>query len=143
MTYATAETMIARFGERELVQATDNVEPRRATTITMTVLQQAMDIANSEVDAALSSRWAVPVVNPPAMLVQLATDIARYHLAVGSIRTTERDEKRYDIASKKLKQIASGEWNIGLTPAGGKPAPASSNDVVIIARPNDFARGGW
>lgn len=102
-----------------------------------------MDSANSRVDAALATRFKVPVDPAPEILIEIAADFARYRLAVGAARLTERDKEMYEDSKKTLDKIAEGRMSIGLTPLGTTPAAASANDVIIVARPNDFAKGNW
>jgi phage gp36-like protein len=141
--YATQARMVARFGEREIIALTDTEQPYM-DQINTNKLTQAMDMANSEVDGYLMSRYSVPVSAAPAFLIGLACDLARYHAAVGAARQTERDEVRYKAAIKSLENIAAGKLSIGVTPAGGQPAAASAQNVIMTnVRPNDFGRGGW
>lgn len=141
--YATLERMIARFGEYEVIALTDTEQPF-TEQINVEKLTAAMDMANSEIDGYLSTRYAVPVQSAPAFLVGLACDLTRYHAAVGNARVSERDELRYKAAVKTLENIAAGKLSIGTTPNGGKPAAASAQDVMMTnVRPNDFGRGGW
>lgn len=141
--YATLERMQARFGVQELIQLTDTEEPY-ANTINLTKLQAAMDAANSEVDGYVMTRYRVPVSNPPAFLLSLACDLARYHGAVAGSRVTERDEVRYKAAVKSLESIASGKLAIGATPQGASPATTSGHSVVVQSgRRSDFGQGGF
>lgn len=141
--YATLERMIARFGEPEMIALTDNELPYTGQ-INAGKLTAAMDMANSQVDGYLSTRYAVPVQSAPAFLIGIACDLARYHAGIGAARLTERDEDRYKAAVKSLENISAGKLGIGITPNGGKPAAASAQDVIMTnVRPNDFGRGGW
>jgi phage gp36-like protein len=143
MSYATMPLMIARFGEREIIALTDTEQPFTGQ-INAEKLAASMDMANSEIDGYLSTRYAVPVQTPPAFLVGIACDLARYHAAVGCARVTERDEVRYKAAVKSLENIAAGKLGVGITPNGGNPAAASAQDVVMTnRRSNDFGNGGW
>ncbi|MEY2862838.1 MAG: hypothetical protein RLY58_545 [Pseudomonadota bacterium] len=141
--YATLERMVARFGEHEIIALTDS-QPPYTGQINTEKLAPALDMANSEVDGYLMSRYSVPVSAAPAFLLGLACDLARYHAAVGLSRQTERDEVRYKAAIKSLENIAAGKLSIGVTPAGGQPASASTQDVIMTnRRSNDFGNGGW
>lgn len=141
--YATLERLIARFTEKELVRITDQVEPFTGQ-INMVLLDSAMQMANSEIDAHLSTRYSTPIQNPNPFLQGLACDLTRYHVAVAAARVTDRDEKRYDAVLKILSKIGKGEISIGVSPAGAAPAAAKGHSVVVQSgRPADFGRGGW
>lgn len=141
--YATQGQMLARFGARELIALTDTEQPFSGQ-INADKLAAAMEMANSEIDGYLSTRYAVPVQPAPAFLLGIACDLARYHAAVGGARVTERDEVRYKAAVKTLENIAAGRLSLGVTATGGKPVAASANDVVMTnVRSSHFGNGGW
>ena len=135
--YATLETMLARFGEAELISLTDN-EPPYSRQINLQKLDAAMDMANSEVDAYVSSQVRTPLPNPPKFVVGLACDLARYHAALGASRVTERDEERYNAAIKSLTNIAKGVIKLGLTPEADS-ASGTNTATMTSGRPSAFA----
>ncbi|MUT41125.1 DUF1320 domain-containing protein, partial [Acinetobacter baumannii] len=51
--YATADAMIKKFGERELIQLTDNEESEYLDAINYDKLNAALQEANSEIDGYL------------------------------------------------------------------------------------------
>lgn len=117
-TYATIESMITRFGKEDLVEITDTELPYTGE-INESKLQAAIVSANSEVDAYLAKQMNVPTVLGSPFVQMMACDVARYHVALGNARVSERDEKRYDLAVKNLKAVNDGKIGIG----------ASTNEV--------------
>ena len=63
--YATVDAMRRKFGDSELIQLTDNEAPY-LNAINMDKLNGAMQEANSEIDAYVGSRYALPLhIIPP------------------------------------------------------------------------------
>lgn len=141
--FATVQRMRDKFGERELVQLTDIEEPY-TDQINLTKLQAALDAANSEVECYLVSRYALPLQTPPAFLIELACDMARYHACTGAMSDNDPIKTRYEAAVKKLEKISEGGIGIGGTPIGeAKPLETSSNNVMVQVGRRDFGGRGW
>lgn len=113
MTYATKQDCIDRFGEAELIQLTD-----RANTgsIDDSVLNDALQDADDEINARLASRYTLPLASTPRVLTRIAADIARYYLF--DDQATEQVRKRFEDAQKFLAGVASGAVSIGLDGTG-------------------------
>jgi phage gp36-like protein len=136
MTYATAQDLIDRFGERELVQLTDIDEPRTDAVVTVRV-QRALDDAVAEIDGYLAGLYTLPLTAVPATLRRVAVDLARYHL--GGVATDGVEAKRYDDAIKFLRLVAAGSVRLGVDATGSEP-PAAGNTVEIVTGSKVFAR---
>lgn len=140
MSYVTVEAMLAKFGERELIDLTSN--GGFSVEINLDKLQLALDAANSEIDGYLSSRYELPLQVIPPFLVSLGCDIAHFHASVGETVETGRTKSRYEIAVKNLINISKGLVALGGAPAGqSSPAPSSSNNVMWSVGRRDFGRG--
>lgn len=141
MSYVTAEAMIAKFGEQEIIDLT--ADRGLVQTINFEKLQMALDAANSEIDGYLIGRYTLPLKVIPSFLVSLGCDIAHFHGSVGETVETNRTKTRYEIAIKNLVNISKGLISLGGAPAG-EPAPqaTSSNNVMWSVGRNDF-RGRW
>ena len=140
MSYVTVEAMLAKFGERELIDLTSN--GGFSVEINLDKLQLALDAANSEIDGYLSSRYELPLKVIPPFLVSLGCDIAHFHASVGETVETGRTKSRYEIAVKNLINISKGLVALGGAPAGeSSPAPSSSNNVMWSVGRRDFSRG--
>ena len=123
MTYATQQNLTDRFGATELIQLTD-----RANTglIDVTVLNQALADADSQIDGFLAGRYALPLASMPKILVQTACDLARYNLYKDAV--TELVQKRHDDAIKFLTLVGQGKISLGLDVALQLP-PATGGPV--------------
>ena len=141
MGYVTAEAMIAKFGEQEIIDLTSDRGFR--TSINFEKLQMALDAANSEIDGYLVGRYTLPLKVIPAFLVSLGCDMAHFHSSVGETVETNRTKTRYEIAIKNLVNISKGLISLGGAPAGeSAPQATSSNNVMWSVGRNDF-KGRW
>ena len=117
MTYAAQSDLSDRFSAAELAQLTDRVN---GTVIDTTVLGRALSDADAEIDSYLATRYALPLVSTPVVLVRMAADIARYRLYDDGVTTAVR--QRYEDAVSLLKRIASGDVQL----AGSTPLTAAT-----------------
>lgn len=125
MTYATQQHMVDRYGEREIIQLTDN-GPTQTGAIVADVLTRALEDADAEIDGYLAGRYTLPLSTTPRVILGIACDIARYRLFVEAV--PEVVERRYKDAVKLLENIAKGVVNLGLDDTG---APAATPDNVV------------
>lgn len=136
MPYATAQDLIDRFGEPELIQLTDDagtgeVDQARA--------EQALADASATIDSYLRPRYRLPLASVPVRLVNLASDIARFLLQHGGDRIpTEQAGKAHDRAIAFLKDVSKGLADLGLD-ATGSPAPESQG-ARLAGPPRAFSR---
>jgi phage gp36-like protein len=132
MIYATAQDLIDRFGERELVELTD---PDLEVVQTAKVAR-AIDDAQAYMDSFLARVYALPLTgcvkpapvvgNPhatelvaPPQLTRIAVDVARYYLYKDFAPENEV-YLRYKAAEKELMAIADGKAVLSC-PWGGAP----------------------
>lgn len=92
-----------------------NDEPA-ATEPNLTVLETAVKVANERIDAALRSRYTLPLTEVPTLINQHALTLARYWLYTRRPETKmpETVEKTYQQAVKELEQIALGKLHLGV-----------------------------
>jgi phage gp36-like protein len=129
MPYAQPSDMIARYPNRDLVQLT-NEDPTQ-TTVNQAALQQALADASAEIDGYLESRFALPLSDPPAVLVRLACDIAMYRLqALRPLHDLAEARKRYEDAIALLTRVADGSLTLGLAPDNLEPGEAAGAVVT-------------
>lgn len=113
--FATKDDMVRRFGQREVIQLTD----REFTgAIDDQVLQSALDAADAEVCGYLASRYQLPLVATPRLLVDYACDIARYRLTGTEVQSTPDIETRYNHAVRYLGKVAVGDIGLGIDTQG-------------------------
>lgn len=130
MSYAAQSDLVARFGETELIQISNETDEE---TINSDRVSQALLDTNAEIDGYLVGRYALPLATTPPILKGFACDIARYRLY--DDRATEQVTKRYDDAIKYLRSVSTGQISLGLNNAGDAPeAPANSVQVQADCR---------
>jgi phage gp36-like protein len=134
MPYATQADLEARFGQRELIQLTDRAIPPTGA-VDGAVLNAALADADARIDAYLQGRYTLPLADAPAILVQLASDIARYLLQ--DDRATDEVRRRYGDAIRYLEQVAAGK--VSLSPAPGGETAVSSDAPQYSSAPRVFS----
>lgn len=135
MAYATAQDMIKRFGEEELIDLTDR--DGSLGSIAAPVLDQALADASAEIDGYLGGRYKLPLATVPAVLIRICCDIARYQLY--DERANEQLQTRYQDSIKFLRSLGKGELNLGL-PDEGESGP-SQNLAEMHSDGHVFRRG--
>lgn len=140
--YATIESMIETFGEEDLIEITDTEKPFK-DQINVVKLQRAIDAANGEVDAHLSSKLSVPTVVNSPFVQTLAHDIARYRAVLGNARESKRDKERYDDAVKNLEKINEGKKGTGASTAETNAAPSINLSQMTSGRPSVFGNSQY
>ena len=138
--YVTPQALVDAFGERELVQLTDRADPR-AGEVDYAIVQRACDRAGVEVDAAISTRYAVPLASVPELLRHLAADLAHFYLF--DVEPPALVKMRFDAARQMLRELAAGRQSLGVDLAGAAVAGQAQDLAVMTAGAKDFARGTW
>lgn len=133
--YATQSDLERRFGVDELVQLTDRASPP-AGVIDAAVLEEALGAAASEIDGYIAMVYARPLTVVPPRLVNLACDIARYHLYTHA--APELVTERYKAAVAFLRLVASGDASLGLP---DKTSGETTDLAEISTGRRLFARG--
>lgn len=139
MPYATLQSMADRFGERELIDLTDRAEPYTGAVVEA-VLARALEAADAEVDGYLRGRYAVPATPTPALLVDVACDLARWRLWDQTPPEVVKD--RAKAAREVLRAIAAGTMVLDAA-AAPQAADAGPAEVVFAGRPRFYPGEGW
>lgn len=127
MSYATEQDMRERFGERELVQLTDQTGRGVVDTA---VLDRALADADRIIDSYLRARYTLPLdasVVAASGLALAAANIARY-LLMGAQATEEVAARHRDTVAW-LKDIAAGRASLGAE----DPAPPAGPGRIRTA----------
>ena len=133
MSYATPTDMEARFSNRDLVQLSN--EDPTATTVNTAVLTTALADASAQIDTYLDARFALPLADPPAVLTQIAVDIAMYKLqTLRPLADLAGARQRYDDAIAALQKIAAGTMTIGPAADGREAAIAPGSEMLETSR---------
>lgn len=131
MTYTTQAEMVARFGESEIQELTDRVG---AGVVDASVLSKALSDADALINGYLGGRYSLPLTSTPALLVGIASDVARFKL--WDDQAPEEVRKRYEDALAQLKLIAQGV--IVLPPDAQGDKPAASADIEYFCNERVF-----
>ena len=125
--YATQADLVARFGESEIGQVGDT---DGSGEVDPALIVRALADADAEINAALASRYQLPLPSVPPMLTRIACDLARFNLYTDEV--SDVVAMRYKRAVAMLADIASGKLSLGLP-----EAPPSSGDgaVVLVKSP--------
>ncbi|MGD9539087.1 MAG: gp436 family protein [Alphaproteobacteria bacterium] len=141
MSYTTKQQMIDRFGQVELVQLTDRgADPQGV--IDDAVIERALADADALIDGYLAGRYATPLSPAPALIVQLAADIARYKLF--DDRAPEEVRLRFQDAVRTLERLQTGAVTIAAPPpaapisAAGQPKVESQDRLFSRDRMTGF-----
>ena len=111
MSYATAQDMLDRFGDTEMISITDRTD---ASILNVPVLLRALGDSFAEINTYLG-RYTLPLPEPQPVLKRIECDIARYRLY--DDRSTELIRERYVDAINFLKLVAKGEVQLGVEAA--------------------------
>lgn len=138
--YVTPSALIDEFGETELVELTDTDTPRSGD-INTAVAQRACDRANTEIAAALSARYPVPLASVPEVLRYVGLDLAHYYLY--QTEPPSWVQARFDAARKTLRDIQTGALPLGVDASGASAAQPTSDLPQFSAGVKAFGRGAW
>ncbi|MCL2346459.1 MAG: DUF1320 domain-containing protein [Desulfobulbus sp.] len=117
--YATANDMMDRFGDAEMMQLAERAGSE--------VIEQALDDATAEIDIYLSNRYRLPLDPAPPVIRRVACDIARYRLFDNA--APEEVRRRYEDALRLLRSLANGTASLGL------PGLVEPNGEAVVVRP--------
>lgn len=136
MSYAQVSDFINRYPLRDLIQLT-NEDPTQ-TTVNTAYLQTFLNDASYEIDTYLESRFALPLTDPPAVLVSYNCKIAMYHLqALRPIHDLEYAKEQYEQVIEKLKAVSDRSLTLGLAGDGTEPADPTSPAIVFVEAGGD------
>lgn len=147
MAYGTQADLIARYGEPEIIQASDRDDPPSGAIDSASV-DRALDDASSEIDSYLATRYTVPVASPPNVLKAAELVVARYRLH--DDRATDRIRDDYKSIISWLRDVSTGKASLpgvadasaGATtdPGGGNfgPYAVRAPDAVFVGDTMDL-----
>ena len=141
MSYATLQLLTDRYGARMLVSLTDRGDIA-TNEIDADVIDRALADADAMIDGYLAARYALPLAEVPALLVDLAQAIAIWKLHVAA--ADPKIEADYKDARATLKDIGSGL--VRLSVAGVEPSGTGASGVRTTDRGRDMTPDnmkGW
>lgn len=112
--YLSTEQLVKSFSKQILVQLS-NDDPR-ATEVDETIVSQAIKVACERIDAALRSRYRLPLGETPTLIETHCLHLARHWLYARRPETKlpETVKDGYTQTIKELEQIALGRLHLGL-----------------------------
>ena len=132
--YLSPKDYVIRFGYDETTLLTDIY---RIGRIDSDALGQALTDADAAINGYLQARYALPLSSTPAVLKQIAADIARHRLHRD--RAPDTVTERYRAAIAQLKDIQIGKFGLGLD-EDGAATPATSGEPAYSAPGRIFTR---
>jgi len=131
LAYCIQQDLIDRFGEDELLDATDR---DRDGSVDQAVLDQAIADADADIERHLRGRYLLPVQDAGALdeLKRIACDLTRFYL--WGIQAPEHVAERYKAAQATLKDYAKGTITLDATPAETGAQPPRGVAVVAPAQ---------
>ncbi len=128
MGYCTIADLVSAFTAETLRQLTDDA---KTGAYDSAILQAEIDNGKEEIDPYCRTRYdaSMPFTTTPEMLKAINVDIAIYRLHKRRGRTPQLIIDAYNMAIKKLEQIAKGVITIGLPSSTVIP---EDNDTVTF-----------
>lgn len=133
--YATQQDLEDRFGTEELIELTDRADPPLGA-IDATVVGRALADADAVIDGYVGARYDLPLASTPALLTNLAADIARFKLYDEA--PPEAVENRHKNAIALLRDISAGRAKLDI--AGSEPAASDAGAPEVSAPDRIFTR---
>lgn len=137
MAYTTQQHLEERFGEKMLRDLTDRGTPP-AGAVNAAVVARALADTDAMIDGHLAGRYALPMVQVPPLVADIAIAIAIYklHLQLPS----DKIVRDYDQALRSLRDIAAG--SVKLPVAGMEAAEKSTGPSIMTNDPYRPLRNG-
>lgn len=127
MSYSTAQMILDRIPEKQLVQLTDD---KKLGVVDQTIVAAIQLTANGIVDGYCGVKYSVPFATVPPLVPALEADIAAYLLYKRKVDEIPESKKQaYDDAIAFLKDVSRGTASLGVDPAPAAPtsgAPESN-----------------
>ena len=136
MPYLSVAEYIRRFGERETILLTNTTaaEPGVTPTYDSLKVEEAINDATEVVEAYVGKRYAVPIEDPPRVLIGWVAALAREDLHVKTNKVTAPVQDAADRIRSQLRDVAKGEMTLPLDEGqvgpvqNGQGYARSSND---------------
>lgn len=128
MPYATPQDIIDRYGEDLLYRLVNRAHDEQ---LDMAAVERALADASGEVEAALRSRYALPLSAPaPGILVRITVDLALALLPTEAAGDNDLIQERAKAARRLLESIRTGDADLGIP-----TTPGTSGGGVMFSGP--------
>lgn len=136
MPYLSVAEYIRRFGERETINLTNTtaLAPGITPTYDSIKVEDAIRDATETVEGYVGKRYAVPIEDPPRLLIGWVAALAREVLHVNTNKVTQPVQDAADRIRSQLRDVAKGDMTLPLEEGQAGPTPGgqgyarSSND---------------
>lgn len=128
MSYATISDVFARYAPIYTLVGTGNLQVSSAEVASIFIAD-----AESLIDGYLGVRYATPISPVPAMITQIASDLAIFNMLVEHLPAApDFFQPRFDRCMDMLKMLATGDLTLGssvsLAATGDQEAWSSTMD---------------
>jgi len=118
VSYATAQELIDRYGETELIQLTDR---EGLGVVDLARVNDALTAVSETIDGFVRRRYRLPLPATPGLLRDLCLQLAR--AALYTHETPPAVKEAADNALRLLERIGDGRLSLGLPRPGPVSAP--------------------
>jgi phage gp36-like protein len=129
MAYASYSDLLRNFGEAELEHVLDRDRDGIADS---GVMQDGLNFADDLINSYLRERYTVPLSNPPANLIGIACDFARYRFYQD--QPTELVQLRYDAGIQFLRDVARGLVSLAVDESSASSTLAYSTKTTRFTK---------
>lgn len=134
MSYTTLAQLTDRYGLALLIGLTDRAAVPTGVVDTA-VVDRALADTDAVIDGYLAGRYALPLVQVPGLIADLAQAIAIWKLHIYAPDPKIKDD--YDQALRALREIATGAVRIPV--AGLDPVSTGGTGVRVTDRERPFS----
>lgn len=103
-------------------------------------IEQALIDATDEVNTYLAVRYTLPLKSVPNVITHLTIPVAFYWLGDSNSQVTDIIEKRYNNALGRLKDLASGKADLGLSDDDDAVEETAGGDVTWFSEERRLTR---
>lgn len=122
--YITLDDLTMRLPMERIIALTDD---DGVGLVSQPVVDHVIDVASSEIDGYVGTRYRVPLETPHPIIRKICQDLAIYYLHLRLDRVTDDVKYAYDNAVRLLRDISRGVVTLGV-----EPEPEASGHLRII-----------
>jgi phage gp36-like protein len=142
--YSTIADLLKALPQDEVLTLADDSDTGDINDpAVLTVLEEAIGQADSEIDAHVGIVREVPLSPVPAIIARLSTKLAVHNLYLRRPNATEPESWQRETArsQKLLESLAAGR--VALGPSVGASVEADTTDVLVSAPARIFSSDKW
>lgn len=138
MAYCVLADIQAEIPQVQLIQLTDDTVPPVA--VNQPVVDKAIADASDIINAYVGERYQVPITIVPALVKNMAVDLAVYRLFLRRKKQNlpEAAQKAYDNTMRLLRDVQAGRLSLGVSSLGQAATPTGGGEVQSFAGTRTF-----